>query len=74
MRWTLEWGGPPAIVRQDGEIFLILRTGLGEKEKSLQPISWDEFKDIFESRKLQFLYQEHVRSGAMSRLCKLGAR
>jgi hypothetical protein len=74
MRRTLERGGPPAVVHRDGETVPILRLDFGEKEPSLKHISWDEFKDIFESNKLEFLYQEHVKSGQTSRFCEFISR
>lgn len=74
MRWAVERGGTPAVVQRDGETMPILRLDFGEKEPSLKHISWGEFKDIFEANRLKFLYQEHVKSGQMSRFCKFISR
>jgi len=41
----------------------------GEDEK-LQRISWEKFFSIFDSRELEFLYQDHTQAGKESRFNK----
>lgn len=73
-RWAEERGGRPSVIQHDGETIPILRFDFGEKEESLKEISWDRFKDIFESRKLQMIYQDQVQSGETSRFFKFISR
>ena len=76
--WSEARGGKPATVKsteKDGEAG-VLRidfpgySGAG----SLEEISWDEFFQKFDEKKLAFLYQEHTSSGEESRFFKLVSR
>jgi hypothetical protein len=77
-RWTEERGGKPATVRGTGEeeeagVLRIDFPGYGG-ENSLQEISWEEFFDKFEEKKLAFLYQEKTSGGDESRFFKFVSR
>ena len=52
----------------------ILRVDFGEPEEGLEPIEWDQFFEIFDDRKLAFLYQEKTEDGGKSRFSKFVAR
>ena len=76
--WAEARGGKPATVKsteKDGEAG-VLRidfpgySGAG----SLEEISWDEFFQKFDEKKLAFLYQEQTSSGEESRFFKLVTR
>ncbi len=76
--WSEARGGKPATVKsteKDGEAG-VLRidfpgySGAG----SLEEISWEEFFQKFDEKKLAFLYQEHTSSGEESRFFKLVTR
>lgn len=69
-KWAESRDGKPARVKGSGPGG-ILRIDFGEPEESLEEISWDEFFQIFEDRKLAFLYQERTDSGDTSRFNKL---
>lgn len=73
--WAEQRGGKPAIVKgtenKEGEGGLLRINFPGYKEDSLKNISWDEFFEIFDSRNLQFLYQEETKGGKESRFFKL---
>lgn len=56
----------PGIIRIDFPGF----TGAG----SLEPISWKEFFEQFDERRLVFLYQEKTASGDVSRFNKIISR
>jgi hypothetical protein len=68
-RWAEARGGHPAVV----EGTEIVRIDFDEPEGSddkLHRISWDDFFRIFESRNLEFLYQEKTQDGRPSRFSK----
>lgn len=70
-RWAEERGGQPARVKGvDGREGGILRFDFGEPEASLEPISWEEFFDVFEDRKLALLKQDETEGGDASRFSK----
>lgn len=77
-RWVEERGGRPATVEGTGRgeeagILRIDFPGYGG-EASLKEISWEDFFEKFEGKKLAFLYQEQTSSGAQSRFCKFISR
>jgi hypothetical protein len=43
-------------------------------ERSLKHISWDEWFDIFDERRLGFLHQDRTATGKVSRFNKLVCR
>jgi hypothetical protein len=77
-KWVEERGGRPATAKGTGR-------GRGEAgilridfpgysgEESLEEISWEEFFDTFDDKKLAFLYQEKT-GGEQSRFCKFVSR
>jgi hypothetical protein len=73
--WVEEHGGKPASVRgtDDGGDAGVLRIDFpgGAGEDQLEPISWDEWFDKFESESLAFLYQQQKASGEDSTFFKL---
>ncbi len=72
-KWAEERDGRPAMVKGIGGggvgLLRISFPGYGE-EDSLQEISWEEFFEKFEEKKLTFLYQERKSSGELSRFSK----
>jgi hypothetical protein len=76
-RWAEERGGKPAKVKGTGEGAGdgLLRINFpGGAEEKLETISWDEFFDIIDKKKLAFLYQETTADGSESRFFKLVSR
>ena len=71
-KWVEQRGGRPTRVKgtedRDGEG--ILRIDFEEPESRLEPISWKEFFETFEDRKLAFLYQDKTADGKTSRFFK----
>jgi hypothetical protein len=77
-KWVEERGGRPATVKGTGrgrEEAGILRIDFPgySGEESLEEISWEEFFDKFDDKKLAFLYQEKTGGGEQSRFCKFGS-
>jgi hypothetical protein len=75
-RWAEERGGRPARVKStaDDDGDGVLRLDFGEKDDSLEEISWDEFFEIFEDRGLALLEQERTKTGEISRFSKFVTR
>lgn len=48
----------------------ILRIDFGKPEESLEEISWEEFFEIFDDRKLAFLHQDKKSDDETSYFCK----
>lgn len=76
-KWAQQRGGRPTVAkgterRQEG--VGVLRFDFGEKEASLEEISWDEFFDTFEKKNLALLYQDETAEGAQSRFFKFVER
>lgn len=77
-QWVEERGGKPAAVKStsgkdDVGLLRIDFPGRGA-EDSLDDISWDEFFEKFEEKKLAFLYQEETSKGEVSRFSKFVSR
>ncbi len=78
-KWVEERGGHPATVKrtargkQQAGIIRIDFPGFSGAE-SLKPITWDEWFDMFEERRLAFLHQKKTGSGKQSRFNKLVSR
>jgi len=68
-QWAEERGGHPAAV-EDTEILRIDFDEPGGNDDKLRRMSWDEFFGIFDSRDLEFLYQDHTQAGKESRFNK----
>jgi hypothetical protein len=60
-KWAEARNGKPSKVAgsKDGGI---LRIDFDEREPNLEPISWAEFFEVFDDRKLAFLYQDEKKS------------
>ena len=73
-KWAEERDGKPTKVKgvggKDDGIIRIDFPGYSG-EKTLEDISWDEWYDIFQDRKLAFLYQDETAGGKESRFFKL---
>jgi len=65
-QWAEARDGHPAVVEETE----ILRIDFNKPEENLRRISWDEFFGIFDSRELEFLYQDHTQGGKESRFNK----
>lgn len=66
-RWAEDRGGKPAVVR-DTEI---LRFSFDDKRNAnLEPITWEQFFEIFDKANLAFLFQEKTDTGDKSRFNK----
>ena len=73
-RWTEERHGRPARVADTSDGGGILRIDFQEPDEGLEEISWEKFSDIFQKRKLDFLYQERTDDGNVSRFHKFVSR
>lgn len=77
-KWVEERGGHPARVRdtdnKDGGGVLRIDYPGYSGEQELEEISWDEFFETFDDRKLAFLYQDETKDGKESRFSKLVSR
>lgn len=77
-KWVDERGGFPATVASTGdkEEAGILRIDFPgySGEGKLERISWEEFFEKFEEKKLAFLYQEETKEGEESRFYKFVRR
>jgi hypothetical protein len=76
--WVEDRGGKPAVVkRTHGKrgpgVFRIDYPGFSG-EDTLEAVDWEEFFDVFDRRKLAFLYQEKTADGKPSRFSKLVRR
>ncbi len=74
-QWIEHRQGRPAIVKsteKDGGG--LLRVDFQEPDESLEPVSWEHFFEIFDSRKLAFLYQDRTAEGKESRFNKFVER
>lgn len=73
--WVEERGGMPAIIEStwDGNT-AVLRIDFGEQDDRIMYISWDLFFDIFEDGDLEFLHQNYLSDGSMSRFYRFVER
>ncbi|MEZ4599681.1 MAG: hypothetical protein R2940_07815 [Syntrophotaleaceae bacterium] len=77
-KWVEQRDGHPASVKTTGDnddpgLLRIDFPGYSGKD-SLEQISWEDFFDKFEEKKLAFLYQEKLNSGQESRFFKFVRR
>lgn len=76
--WAEEREGKPAAVKATGnsDDVGLLRIDFPDygNDGKLQEISWEEFFDKFDEKKLAFLYQEKTKDGKISRFFKLVSR
>jgi hypothetical protein len=75
-KWAEERGGTPARVKstEDRSGEGILRFDFAEPDEKLEPISWEEFFETFEDRKLALLHQDKTVDGKTSRFFKFVRR
>jgi hypothetical protein len=71
--WAEERGGVPATVEgtEHGDHLGVLRFDFGGDSERLRHVSWDEWFDTFDARKLNFLYQEERKDGRQSNFFRL---
>lgn len=72
-QWAEERGGVPATVEgtEHGDHLGVLRIDFGGKDDKLRHVSWEEWFDTFDSRKLNFIYQEQRSDGTQSNFFRL---
>lgn len=72
--WVTERKGRPGIARKidDTEVLSVLCISFPDdpRDRSLKPISWDEFFETFQREKLVFIYQERTGAGELSCICE----
>lgn len=80
-KWVEARQGRPAAVAQthEGDEVGVIRIAFsggseGEGPGGLEDISWEEFFEKFEEKKLAFLYQEKTKDGKTSRFFKFVTR
>ena len=77
-KWVEERGGFPATVtrtEKNGEAGVLRIDFPGYSgNDSLERISWDDFFEKFDEKKLAFLYQDQMRDGEESRFFKFVSR
>lgn len=72
-QWAEERGGVPATVEgtEHGDHLGVLRFDFGGDNESLRQVSWDEWMDTFDARRLNFIYQEERKDGRQSNFFRL---
>jgi len=75
-RWAEARGGRPARVKGTGDNNDpgMLRLDFGERDPTLEEITWEEFFEKFDENDLAFLYQDETSSGKESRFSKFVER
>jgi hypothetical protein len=68
--WAEARGGHPAVVEGTEILRIDFDDPDGNQDEHLRRISWDEFFRIFDSRNIEFLYQEKTHDGKVSRFNK----
>jgi hypothetical protein len=71
--WAEERGGQPATVEgtEHGDHLGVLRIDFGGDSKNLRHVSWDEWFETFDTRRLNFIYQETTSDGNQSKFFRL---
>ncbi len=71
-KWAEQRDGRPARVKgtQDAGGEGVLRFDFAEPDEKLEKISWEEFFETFDDRKLAFLHQDKTSDGKTSRFFK----
>jgi hypothetical protein len=72
-RWAEERGGVPATVEgtEHGDHLGVLRFDFGGDDDRLRHVSWQEWFDTFDARRLNFIYQEQRSDGKQSNFFRL---
>jgi hypothetical protein len=75
-KWAEKHAGRPARVKgtEDRSGEGILRFDFAKPDDKLEPISWEEFFETFDERKLAFLHQDKTADGKVSRFFKFVRR
>jgi hypothetical protein len=71
--WAEERGGRPATVEgtEHGDHLGVLRFDFGGDSENLRHVSWDEWFETFDARRLNFIYQEQRSDGRQSTFFRL---
>jgi Rho termination factor, N-terminal domain len=71
--WAEERGGRPATVEgtEHGDHLGVLRIDFGGDSTNLRHVSWDEWFETFDTRRLNFIYQETTSDGNQSNFFRL---
>jgi Rho termination factor, N-terminal domain len=71
--WAEERNGVPATVEgtEHGDHLGVLRLDFGGDSQNLRHVSWDEWFETFDARKLNFIYQEERKDGNQSTFFRL---
>ncbi|HXF71226.1 MAG TPA: hypothetical protein VNO79_01280 [Actinomycetota bacterium] len=71
-RWAEERGATPATAsRREGRPATLRFDFPGYGGEGLEPVPWDEWLQVFEERRLNFIYQEHKADGSQSNFFRL---
>lgn len=72
-QWAEERGGRPSTVdgTEHGDHLGVLRIDFQDKTEGLREVSWDEWFDTFDKRRLNFIYQENRTDGNQSTFFRL---
>jgi hypothetical protein len=72
-QWAEERDGVPATVdgTEHGDHLGVLRIDFGGNNDKLRHVSWEEWFDTFDSRRLNFIYQEQRSDGQQSTFFRL---
>jgi hypothetical protein len=72
-KWAEDRNGVPATVEgtEHGDHLGVLRFDFGGDSDDLRHVSWDEWFETFDARKLNFLYQEERKDGNQSNFFRL---
>ena len=72
-QWAEDRGGTPATVEgtEHGDHLGVLRFDFGGESENLRHVSWDEWFDTFDARRLNFIYQEETSDGTQSNFFRL---
>lgn len=73
MQWAEARSATPATVEgtEHGDHLGVLRLDFGDDDKDLEHVSWDEWFNTFDSRRLNFIYQEKTSDGTTSNFFRL---
>lgn len=73
--WAERRCGHPVLLRRapraEDELRIVFETVATSPRGRVEPITWEEFFRLFAARRLSFLYQEHTKSGEISRFCRI---
>ncbi|WP_411373965.1 Rho termination factor N-terminal domain-containing protein [Arthrobacter sp. MPF02] len=72
-QWAEERAGVPATVEgtEHGDHLGVLRIDFGGDDSNLRKVTWEEWFDTFDARRLNFIYQEQRSDGSQSNFFRL---